>query len=113
MPMPLAPPSIGTGSPSAGIPAASSGMMANQQPQPSYGGTDALLYQPTGQQMSDPATMLATVFRKILDLVEATNQSFPGGEDKISQGMQLIGLGLNEKVQRMGMQEPPGPPTAG
>lgn len=103
MPLPLPPPAIGAGGSASYGPASQ---------QPSYGGTDTMLSQPTGGQMSDPSTLIATAFRKILDLTDAINQSFPGGEDNIRQGLQLIGTGLQEKVQRMGMTEPPGPPTA-
>jgi hypothetical protein len=102
--MPMPPPDVGMGS----TPPA---MAGQPSPAPSYGGTEALLSQPNGQQMSDPASIVAVVFRKIMDLLDATSQSFPGGEDKIQEGLQLIGLGLNEKVQRMGMPEAQGPPT--
>lgn len=105
MPMPLPPPDVGMGG--------ASPVGAGQAPPPSYGGTEALMSQPSQQQMSDPASIIAVVFRKIMDLLDATSQSFPGGEDKIQEGLQLIGVGLNEKVQRIGMPEAQGPPTAG
>ncbi len=111
MPMLLPPPSIGAGM---------GGMGAGQPPSmqgpptapPSYGGTEALLSQPSGNDMSNPQALIATVLQKIKDLLEATNLSFPGGEEKITEGLQQIAVGLNEKIQRMGMTEPQGPPTA-
>lgn len=96
--------------------AAGASLSTGAAPQaPSYGGTNTMMSpQPTGQQqMSDPQTILATVFSKMMDLIQATNLSFPGGEDKISEGMQQIGVGFNEKLQRMGTVEPQGPPIAG
>jgi hypothetical protein len=86
--------------------------MGMMQPPPSYGGQSAMQAQPTGQeQASDPKVILAAVFSKILDLMDAVNTQFPGGEDKISQGVQMIGNAFQEKISRMGSPEPPGPPN--
>ena len=65
---------------------------------------------PSQQQQVDPKTILALVFKKITDLMEAVNTQFPGGEDKLGEGLQSIGMGFQEKISRMGVpQEPPGP----
>ena len=80
---------------------------------PSYGGTAEQLSQPSGgEMMSDPKTIITSVYSKIMDIVSALNSSFPGGEDKIMEGMQQMGVGFNEKISRMGTPEPPGPPIA-
>lgn len=90
------------------------GGMSSQPSQPSQGsqdqGTSSLMSQPSGgEQMSDPKVIIATVFSKMTDLISALNTSFPGGEDKISEGMQSIGMGMSEKIQRMGTPEAPAP----
>lgn len=103
MPMPMSPPPPQIGG---------AGMQGMQQPPPSYGGQTAQQYQPSGQdQASDPKVILATVFKKILDLMDAVNTQYPGGEEKISEGTQQIGAAFQEKITRMGSPEPPGPPT--
>lgn len=77
---------------------------------PSYGGASSIMSQPSGgEQMADPKTIVATVFAKMQDLLSALNTQFPGGEDKIAEGLQQIGMGFAEKIQMMGGQEAPGP----
>lgn len=91
-------------------PTPSMGGMGMGGPPPPDQGTSQLMSQPSsGEQMSDPKVIIATVFSKMSDLISALNQSFPGGEDKISEGMQSISMGFSEKIQRMGSVEPPGP----
>jgi len=87
---------------------------ANPPPPQPMAGQQAMLSQPTGQeQASDPKVILTSIYSKILDLMDQVNTQFPGGEDQVSDGLQQIGMGFQEKIQRMGTPEPPGPPIAG
>lgn len=107
MPMPMMPPPPASfGSAGGPPPPQAGGMMSG----PSAQGQDPMQAQPTGQeQASDPKVIITMVFKKFLDIIDAVNTQFPGGEDSISQGMQQIASGFQEKIQQMGSPEPPGP----
>lgn len=71
---------------------------------------------PTGAQghspsaSSDPRAQLAGALQGVMEIVDAINQNFPGGEEQIRQALQSFTEALQMKLLALGQPEPPGPP---
>jgi hypothetical protein len=58
-----------------------------------------------------PQDQIALALAGIIDLAQTVSLQFPGGEDKIRQGLELIGQGFNEKMQMLGSPQQAAPST--